>query len=205
MFRKWANGVLKQYLLKGFALSEKRLLVPESSFVQLENDVSEVKKEISSIKERMFLEPVKERLFCEGEYFDAYEFLCSLVMKAKESLLLIDPYFDLKGLRVLEKAQAKATIVCSRKAKLSKTDIEEYERQYHEVKVIQSESFHDRFLILDKGEGYSLGASLNGMGKRVFSVHRIEDPKIVEYLLDRVEKEKSADAKAEEAVKNEGL
>ena len=73
------------------------------------------------------------------------------------------------------------------------------------MEIIQSESFHDRFLILDKGEGYSLGASLNGMGKRVFSVHRIEDPKIVEYLLDRVEKEKSVDAKAEEAVKNEGL
>lgn len=69
MFRKWANGVLKQYLLKGFALSEKRLLVPESSFVQLENDVSEVKKEISSIKERMFLEPVKERLFYERGIF----------------------------------------------------------------------------------------------------------------------------------------
>ena len=94
LFRKWANSVLKQYLLKGYVLDNNRIIVSKDNYLNLENDIKELKSEVGEIKEKMFLEPVKERVFFEGQFYDAYEFISSLIDGAKKNIVIIDPYFS---------------------------------------------------------------------------------------------------------------
>lgn len=91
-FRRWANTVLKQYLLKGYAIDRTRVSVTNDNIHQLENDVFKIKQDIQEIKEKTFIEPIKEKLFFEGQFFDAYEFVISLISQAKEKILVIDPF-----------------------------------------------------------------------------------------------------------------
>ena len=187
-FRKWASSVLKQYLFKGYVIDDKRVTISKENFIQLENDVANIKNEIADIKEKVFIEPVKERLFFEGKYFDAYEFLCSLLCTAKRIVLIIDPYFDFKSLRVLNKISKNVlkTICLSHKAPLNKEDVNKFEKQYGKINIIYNDSFHDRFLIIDDSECYSLGASINYFGKRVFAINKIEDKEITQTIINKV-------------------
>ena len=189
LFRKWANNILKQYLLKGYAVDGNRVIVSKESFFELENNVKQIKEEIRDIKEKTFVEPVKQRLFYDGQYFDAYDFLCSLIINAKETIILIDPYFDETGLHYLNKRKSNVKLyVCiSNKSKLEENDAKQFKKQYGQLDIIHNNVFHDRYLIIDNSICYSLGASLNYMGKRVFSVNLIEDMDIISLIMNRLD------------------
>lgn len=190
-FRRWANRVLKQYLLKGYAIDDNRVTISKENFIQLENNVKQIKDEIVDIKEKTFIEPVKERLFYDGQYFDAYEFLVSLVANANNSILLIDPYFDIKGLNIIKRAkrEVKVTICLSLRSTLLDADVVEFKKQYSSLDVILNNKFHDRFLIIDEKECYALGTSLNYVGKRVFAINRIEDEDIINAIIKKAIKQ----------------
>ena len=130
----------------------------------------------------------KQVLFFEGQYYDAYDFISSLIRKAKKSIVLIDPYCDNRALMFLSNKcnGASLTICKSPQAKLSSDEINVFEQQYGDINVINQSSFHDRFLILDTHECYSLGTSLNYAGKKTFVVSKIEDKEIIEHILERV-------------------
>ena len=190
LFRKWANSVLKQYLLKGYVLDNNRIIVSKDNYLNLESDIKELKSEVGEIKEKMFLEPVKERLFFEGQFYDAYEFISSLIDGAKKSIVIIDPYFDREAFKFLKGASAgtRIDIFCSNKTKLSKDDIAEFEKQYHKLNVIKNDSVHDRFIFIDGQKAYSVGSSLNHLGRKTFLVHRFDDPYIVESVINRIKR-----------------
>ncbi len=185
LFRKWATNVLKQYLLKGYVVDNNRVTISKENFVKLENDVQNIKKEIKNIKEKVFIEPVKEKLFYNGEYFDAYEFICSLVESATKSILIIDPYLDVHGLKIFKKVPQGVlkTICISSKSKIKQEDVDLFKKQFGEINIKMNDSIHDRFLILDANVCYSLGTSLNYMGKRVFSILKVESKCIIDALI----------------------
>ena len=190
LFRKWANSILKQYLLKGYVLDNNRIIVSKENYLNLENDIKELKSEVGDIKERMFLEPVKERLFFEGQFYDAYEFISFLIDGAKKNIVIIDPYFDREAFKFIKGASAGACIdiFCSNKTKLSRDDIAEFEKQYHKLNVIKNDSVHDRFIFIDGQKAYSVGSSLNHLGRKTFLVHRFDDPYIVESVINRIKR-----------------
>lgn len=189
-FRKWATNVLKQYLLKGYVIDNNRVTISKENFLKLETDVQNIKEEIKDIKEKVFIEPIKERLFYNGEYFDAYEFICSLVESANKSIIIIDPYLDVHGLSVLKKVSKGVlkTICISSRSKIKHEDIDLFMKQYGEICIKKNDSIHDRFLILDNTICYSLGTSLNYMGKRLFTLIKVESKYIVDSLLDLIGK-----------------
>ena len=189
LFRRWANNILKQYLLKGYAVDGNRVIVSKESFFELEDNVKQIKEELKEIKEKTFIEPVKQRLFYDGQYFDAYDFVCSLIVNAKESIVLIDPYFDETGLHYLNKRKSniKLCVCVSNKSELDENDVKQFEKQYGQLDIICNNNFHDRYLIIDNAICYSLGASLNYMGKRVFSVNLIEDMDIISLIMNRLD------------------
>lgn len=129
----------------------------------------------------------KQVLFFDGQYFDAYDFITSLIRKAKESILLIDPYCDERALAFLSKRNGGVhlTVYKSNNAKLLNEEIETFKKQYGDLIVIDNDNIHDRFLILDHSECYSLGASLNYAGKKTFVITKIEDEKIIKSIIDR--------------------
>lgn len=128
----------------------------------------------------------KQTIFYDGQYYDAYEFIINLIRKAKESIIIIDPYQDNKSLSFLKSKRDNVTLYLykSSKSKLSNDDITIFENEYGHINVSTIDTIHDRFLIIDKEECYSLGASLNHAGKRTFVIIKIIEPVIINSLLN---------------------
>ena len=130
----------------------------------------------------------KQALFFDGQYYDAYDFIVSIIRKAKESIVLIDPFCDNRALSFLSNKNDGVTIkICkSNKAKLTSEEINTFEEQYGYIDAFDNNDIHDRFLIIDKTECYSLVASLNYAGKKTFVVTKIEDKTIIDSIIERV-------------------
>ncbi len=163
-FRIWANNVLKDYLLKGHALSNR--------FNRIEKDVNYLKTKVEEfdfqIKTNL---PPKEGIFFDGQVFDAYIFVTDLIRKAKESIILIDNYIDESVLLMLLKRQSGVEVIVYTSKLTAETnlDLKKYSLQYPDITIKQFNKSHDRFLILDKKRIYHLGASLKDLGKRWFA------------------------------------
>ena len=107
-------------------------------------------------------EEVSQKIFFEGQIYDAFSLLAELIAKAKTEIVLIDNYVDVGTLNILAKKQenVKAQIYTVKRTKLSPTDINNFNQQYPALSVNYTEEFHDRFLIIDESWGYHIGASL---------------------------------------------
>ena len=163
-FRIWANKILKDYLLKGYALNN-RINRIEENFTILTKRVDAIDLQIKSE-----LKP-KEGIFFEGQVFDAYLFVTNLFRKAQKSIILIDNYIDESVLLMLSKRQkgVEAIVYSSTLTKETKLDLKKYRSQYPGIKITPFNKSHDRFIILDKKTVYHLGASLKDLGKKWFA------------------------------------
>lgn len=130
-----------------------------------------------------------QRIFFNGQIYDAFSLLVDLVSRAEKRLILIDNYVDVETLNILAKKKTNVNVVIytSKKTKLSKVDIENFNKQYPTIKVKYTEAFHDRFLILDDEYAYHIGASIKDAGKKCFGINKIEDARIVKTILQRLE------------------
>ena len=171
-FRIWANKVLKDYLLKGYALNQ-RLLKIENQLENQQNLLAEHSEKIDFFV-RTSLPPV-EGIFFEGQVFDAHVFVSNLIRSAKNSIILIDNYIDDTVLKLLDKRSAgvKATIyTCQIKSAL-KNDINLHNTQYEPIDVIKFTNAHDRFLMIDETV-YHIGASLKDLGRKWFAFSKMD-------------------------------
>lgn len=164
-FRQWANTVLKDYILRGYAINQR--------FERLEQRVSKTEEKIDFFV-RTALPPV-QGIFFDGQIFDAYTFAADLIRTARKRIVLIDNYVDDSVLKMLTKRGegVSAIIITKHISDALAVDIERHNRQYPPVEVCTSNRFHDRFLILDDTV-YHLGASLKDLGKKLFAFSRIE-------------------------------
>jgi len=163
-FRIWANKVLKDYLLKGYAVSQR--------FERIENDVHYLKSKVDEIDFQLHTNlPTQEGIFFEGQVFDAYVFVADLCRKAHESIILIDNYIDESVLLMLSKRQKGVEVIVysSTLTKETKLDLKKYRSQYPDIKINQFNKSHDRFIIIDRKTIYHLGASLKDLGKKWFA------------------------------------
>ena len=185
LFRKWANRILKEYLLKGYVINEKRTLITNENYVNLINKVESIDKRLINL-EKTNIE--KEKIFFDGEIFDAKSFISQLIAKANNSIVLIDAYADIKALEFFKckNTGVSLTIYHSSKAKLSNQDIIDFNAQYGLCTNFVIDEFHDRFLVIDDKDLYHLGASLNYAGKRVFALTKMEDEEILELIKERL-------------------
>jgi hypothetical protein len=181
LFRRWANAVLKEYLLKGYAVNNR--------FVAIENQLKEQRQVLDDHKKkidflvRTSLPPV-EGIFFDGQIFDAYVFVTDLIKSAKRRLVLIDNYVDEGVLVMLSKRVygVAATIHTGRLSPQLELDIMKHNSQYNPVNVVQIHNIHDRFLIVDD-DVYHIGASLKDLGRKLFAFSRMSVP--VEILLGK--------------------
>ena len=160
-FRKWASSVLKEYLLRGFAINPR--------LDQLEKRVSKTEEKIAFFV-KTSLPPV-EGIFFDGQIYDAYEFICGLIKSAKTRIVLIDNYVDDTVLTMLDKREdgVSATIYTQKISAQFQLDITKHNAQYPPIDVKEFTKSHDRFLILDN-QVYLIGASLKDLGKKWFAV-----------------------------------
>ena len=143
----------------------------------------------------------KQKIFFDGQIYDAYSLVINIIKKAKEKILIIDNYIDDSILQMLVKKNkdVKVTILTSEKSNISKLDIEKFNKEYPRLeiaksnkfnkeysvlKVAKTNKFHDRFIVIDNKEIYHVGASLKDLGKKCFAISRIEDTEYIYKLLE---------------------
>ena len=131
---------------------------------------------------------VKQKIFFDGQIYDAFSFIVDLIGKAQSKLILIDNYVDVNTLNMLCKKNSgvDVLIATSGKGNLTTKDINKFNAQYPSLSVKTTTDFHDRFLIIDDKEGYFIGASIKDAGKKSFAITKIEDGKIVQDLINKV-------------------
>ena len=171
-FRQWANKVLKDYLLHGYAVNQR--------IERLENRVSRTEEKIELFV-RTSLPPM-EGVFYEGQIFDAHVFASNLIKTAKNSIVLIDNYIDESVLVTLSKREnnVSAKIVTRNISDQFKLDLNRHNSQYPQIDVEERTDIHDRFLIID-GTVYHIGASLKDLGKKLFAFSKLEiSPEVIQ-------------------------
>ena len=168
-FRIWANKVLKDYLLKGYAINQR--------VDRIENDMHSMKNELGEIKLQLNTSlPADQGIFYDGQVFDAYVFVSDIIKSAKKSIVLIDNYIDESVLTLLTKRQkdVSATIFTKSISKQLELDIKKHNQQYPAIEVKVFTKSHDRFLILDNQTIYHIGASLKDLGKNWVAFAKME-------------------------------
>ena len=171
-FRQWANKVLKDYLLHGYAVNQR--------IERLENRVSRTEEKIELLV-RTSLPPM-EGVFYEGQIFDAHVFASNLIKMAKNSIVLIDNYIDKSVLVTLSKREnnVSAKIVTRSISDQFRLDLNRHNSQYPQIDVEERTDIHDRFLIIDDTV-YHIGASLKDLGKKLFAFSKLEiSPEIIQ-------------------------
>ena len=129
-----------------------------------------------------------QKIFFDGQIYDAFRLLVELISRVEKKLILVDNYVDVETLNILAKKKTgvEVAIYTSKKTKLSKVDIENFNKQYPTMEVKYTEVFHDRFLILDGECAYHIGASIKDAGKKCFGINKIEDIGIVRDIMERL-------------------
>ncbi len=126
-------------------------------------------------------------IFYEGQIYDAYSLLIDILSKAKKEIIIIDNYAGKKLFDIIRNINVKVKIYTENIDNISK---EKYEKQYSNIEMITTNTFHDRFIIIDNKVLYHSGASFKDLGKKCFAITKMEDSNILKELLDKLEKAK---------------
>jgi hypothetical protein len=171
-FRRWATRVLKDYILRGYALAQ-RFEHLENRVTKTEGRVAETEKKIDFFV-KTALPPV-EGVFYDGQIFDAYTFASDLIKRAQRRIVVLDNYVDETVLLLLSKrgTDVSARIYTKRLSRQLQLDLTRHNAQYEPITIQTSSKFHDRFLIIDNTV-YHIGASLKDLGKKLFAFSKME-------------------------------
>ena len=168
-FRIWATTILREYLLKGYAINQR--------VNRIENNLKDLSKEVGKISLQLKTNELPTQgIFFEGQIFDAYVFANDLIKSAQKSIILIDNYVDESTLLMLSKRNPKcnATIYTQKITAHLQLDLAKHNAQYPGIEVKTLKTAHDRFLILDRKEVYHIGASLKDLGKKWFAFSKLD-------------------------------
>ena len=175
-FRQWANKVLKDYLLRGYAVNQR--------LERLEKTVADHSEKIEFFVRTSL--PPSEGIFFDGQIFDAYAFAADLIKSARKSVVLIDNYVNESTLLMLSKRGegVTATVYTAKVDKRLQLDLKRHNEEYPPIELAEYKQAHARFLLIDT-DVYHIGASLKDLGKKWFAFARLHlDAK---ELLDRIQ------------------
>ena len=167
-----SNLIEQKYINELVIKDNERINLLEESFSKLEE------------KEKV------NHIFYEGQIYDAYSLLIDIFKGAKEEIIIIDNYADKSILDMITNLNVKITIVTKKFNLLKDIDIKKYNRQYHNLKVIYSDKFHDRFTIIDRKNLYHSGASYKDLGNKCFAITKMEDKEYLEIILKNIGEDK---------------
>ena len=142
---------------------------------------------------KSFLKFEEERkvseIYFNGQIYDAYSKIQDIFKSATKKLVIIDAYADKTILDIIKRLNIQVIIITKKNNLLTNQDITKYNKQYHNLKVVFNNSFHDRYFIIDEGEVYHCGTSINRIGYKTFSINLISDKEVCNILINKVNKE----------------
>ena len=192
LFRKWATSVLKQYLLKGYAIDSARTLVTNENYMNLVNVVNRIdgtQSELITRIERLEAKypELNTFVYACGQMYDATSFLGQIMEKARKEIILIDNYVDKGTLDILSHKRPETTvrIITSKDGnRITEKEEQTFNAQYRNLSIDHTDKVHDRFLLLDDKTMYHIGASLKDAGRKLFAMDLINNPEIIRFILD---------------------
>ena len=130
-------------------------------------------------------ENFKQKIFFQGQIYDAYSLIIDIIKKAKKKIVIIDNYAYDSILKMLTKKNknVEVVILTSEKSNISKLDIQKFNKEYPVLKVAKSDKFHDRFIIIDNQELYHCGASIKDLGNKCFAINKIVDKNVIDKII----------------------
>ena len=181
-FRIWATTILREYLLKGYAINQR--------VDRIENNLDDLSKQVNRISLQLNTNELPTQgIFFEGQIFDAYVFANDLIKKANKTIILIDNYVDETTLLMLSKRKpnCNAIIYTQKLSAQLQLDLAKHNMQYPSIEIKTLKTAHDRFLILDRKEVYHIGASLKDLGKKWFAFSKLNE--FLPTILDKLNEE----------------
>ena len=173
LFRKWANKILKEYLLHGFSINQRLLDLEtriDHRFYLQERKIEDLKGQVDLIVSSNLPQP--EGIFSEGKIFDAYTWLNERIQEANNRIIVIDPYVDLSILKLIaeKNPEVQGVIYTSPEHGLINNDIKKFNKQYPDSQLELHKKYtgHDRFLIIDD-RVYHVGGSMKDLGNRLMA------------------------------------
>jgi hypothetical protein len=182
-FRIWATHVLRDYLLKGYALNQR--------MNRIENNFDHLSKEVNKISLQLKTQELPNQgVFFDGQILDAYLLASRIVRSAKKEIILIDNYMDESTITHLSKKAEKVKVFLLTKtiSKQLALDVKKANEQYHHFQAKILTASHDRFLIIDRSQLYHIGASLKDVGKKWFAFSKMENT-MLKMILEQINKE----------------
>ena len=177
-FRIWATKVLKEYMLRGYAINQRLITMEE----RMDKRIGRIENTLATHQEKIdfFVRtslPPHQGIFYDGQIFDAYTFINDRIREATTRIILIDNYIDDSVLTILSKRADKvaATIYTKKPSAQLQLDIQKHNAQYPPIDIVTFDRSHDRFLCIDETV-YHLGASIKDLGKKWFAFNRMEMP-----------------------------
>ena len=187
-------GIMRAFVEMRRFIANNALLFERISNVELKQ--LEYQKQTDEKLEQIFEyisehEEASQKVFFDGQIYDAFSLIVSLIQKAEKAITLIDGYVDLGTFNLLAKKNdgVSVTVYTHQRTRLSNMDVENFNAQYPTLKIKYTKVFHDRFLIFDQSTAYHIGASLKDAGKKCFGINLIQDAGIIKDILQRLELE----------------
>ena len=163
---------MRKYISNNFYKNEKILINHENRILMLEESFDKLNE-----KEKI------NHIFYEGQIYDAYSLLIDILSKSKEEVIIIDNYAGKELLDIIKDIKQNIKIVSSN---IDSTLKKKYESQYSNVTFMNNNTFHDRFVIIDRKELYNSGASFKDLGNKCFALNKIEDKKILNNIIRKI-------------------
>ena len=174
-------------IMNAFVEMRKFLMLNGQVFERLTSKLLEHDKKFDeAFNQLQFEENIKQRIFFDGQIYDAYSIIIDIIKKANKKILIIDNYIDDSVLKMLTKKKnnVKVVILTSNKSNIQNIDIQKFNKEYPILKVARTNKFHDRFIVIDSKEMYHLGASIKDLGNKCFGINKIEDKEIIEKIIN---------------------
>ncbi|MBR1376811.1 MAG: ORF6N domain-containing protein [Bacilli bacterium] len=143
--------------------------------------IDKLEEAFDSFKEK----EVNTSIYFDGQIYDAYSKILQIFKQAKKELIVIDSYADNELLNIISKIDVDVILITTNKY-INKQIIDKYNKQYHNLKVIYDNTFHDRFFILDKDIIYHCGSSINRIGYKAFGITKISDKITNDAILNKI-------------------
>ena len=158
------------------------VLTHEDNFKEVYQDIRLLQESFDKLEEKRKV----NEIYFNGQIYDAYSKIIEIFKTAKKELIIIDRYTDITILDMIKNLKCNVILITKDNNNLSKLSVRKYQEQYHNLKIIYNDTFHDRYFIIDKNTIYHCGTSINHAGSRTFSINILEDNLVKSVLITNV-------------------
>jgi len=171
-----SNELLEQQHMKNM------LLKHDNEIIKNTNEIKLLQESFDKLQNKELI----NEIYFEGQIYDAYSKILDIMIKAKEEIIIIDNYADKIVLDMISRMKVIVILITRKNNLLKDIDIEKYNKQYNNLTIKYDNTFHDRYIILDKEKVYHCGSSINHIGNKTFSINILQEKEIIDLLINKV-------------------